>query len=205
MFIFDTDYTQKLPLKLSSSLSTNALGIVECSISTDSVFDLLEENNMRLPAPNGTIVDKGKKGKLHLFVYKFDRQCVTQCSKASSHDFKHSNEDEEWKFVTEMKLVRNVSWSFFCLDSNPNLELTRHFIDPNNLLLKPLFVFPLVDDEAHCMNCLYNALLLYLKTYSVEQIDKPGNTECFCRFSVTLMMMLMMMLILHSSKMMVYC
>jgi len=33
------------------------------------------------------------------------------------------------------------------------------------------------------MNCLYNALLLYLKTYSVEQIDKPGNTECFCRFS----------------------
>ena len=66
------------------------------------------------------------------------------------------------------------------LDSNLNLDLTKHFKDPNKLLLKPLFVFPLVDDEAECMISLFTALLQYLKTYSVKQIDKPGNTECFC-------------------------
>ena len=49
--------------------------------------------------------------------------------------------------------------------------------------LKPLFVFPDAKNEAVRMHKLYDTLLLYSTKYSVEKIDKPGNTECFCRFT----------------------
>lgn len=69
------------------------------------LFDLLQSNNMRVPPHYGTIVYKGKKGKLRIFVYKFDKQHVTPCSKASSDDFKDLNdEDEERIFKPEIKL-----------------------------------------------------------------------------------------------------
>ena len=113
LFIFDTDHTKKLPLKVSSSLCPDVLKIVQCVISTDSLFDLLQENNMRLPPPHGTILDKGVKGNLRILIYKFDKDHVTPCSKASSYDFQLCNLDEERKFEAEMKLERNVSWSFF--------------------------------------------------------------------------------------------
>ena len=138
---------------------------------------------MRLPPPHGTIIDKGSKGNLRILIYKFDRDHVTPCSKVSSYDFKLCNEKEERKFEAEMKLERNVSWSFFCLNANPNLDLKKHFIEEKTLHLKPLFVFPDAKNEAVRMNKLYDALLLYSTKYSVEKIDKPGNTECFCRFT----------------------
>lgn len=115
LFIFDTDHLQKLTLKLSSLLCEDVLGMVVCDISTDSLFNLLQENDMRLLPPHGTIVDKGRKGKLHIFVYRFDKQNVTQCSKASPDDFKYCDEDEERTFEPELKLEINVAWSFFVL------------------------------------------------------------------------------------------
>ena len=97
---------------------------------------------MILPPPHGTIVDKGIKGNLRILIYKFDKDHVTPCSKASSDDFELCNLKEERKFEAEMKLERNVSWSFFCLNSNPNLNLKKHFVEEKNLHIKPLFVYP---------------------------------------------------------------
>ena len=72
---------------------------------------------------------------------------------------------------------------FFCLNANPNLNLKKHFVEEKTLHLKPLFVFPEAKNETVRMKKLHEALVLYCTMYSVEWIDKPGNTECFCRFT----------------------
>ncbi|XP_065882459.1 uncharacterized protein [Dysidea avara] len=185
LFIFDMAHTHKLTLKLSSLFNSDVLKLHNCSISTDSLFYTLRKNNARFPRPNGTIVDKGRKGNLRIFVYKFDKEHVTQCSKASLDNFKHCHTDEERPFVPEMKLERNVAWSFFCLDPDPALNLTEHFIDPKSLNLKPLFAFPEPKHEAERMKCLYNALVknLSLTRVDIAQVMPPGNTDHFCQFS----------------------
>jgi len=93
-----------------------------CSISTDSLFDLLQSNDMKLPPPNGTIVDMGNKGNLRIFLYKFHKDYVTQCSKATSVDFSHVMHinDKEQVFNPPTKLGRNLSWSFFVLTQTQN-------------------------------------------------------------------------------------
>ena len=115
LFIFDTPHTQKLTFKISSSSSSNVLGWAKCSISTDSLFDFLKESNKRLPPPNETIVDKGRNGNLRIFVYKFDKRHVTQCSKASADDFMQCDDLEKRIFTPNIKLIKNVGWSFFVL------------------------------------------------------------------------------------------
>ena len=182
LFIFDTPHTLKLTFKISSSSSSDVLSWAQCSISTDSLFDFLKESNKRLPPPNGTIVDKGRNGNLRIFVYKFDKRHVTQCSKASAYDFIQCNDREKRIFSPDIKLIKNVGWSFFSLDPDPDLDLAEHFIDSKSLHIDPLFKYREPDNEA---DRLFVALVkdLSLKTMHITQIVPPGNTEHFCRFS----------------------
>ena len=50
---------------------------------------------------------------------------------------------------------------FFCLNTNPNLNLKKHFVEEKTLHLKPLFVFPEAKNETVRMKKLHEALVLY--------------------------------------------
>ena len=161
------------------------LSWVKCHISTNSLFDFLNKSNKKLPPSNGTIEDKGRNGNLRIFVYKFHKLDVTPCSKASADDFIQCDDFEKRIFSPDIKLIKNVGWSFFSLDSNPDLNLEEYFVDAKGLHIRPLFKYRLPEKEADRINCLYNALVkdLSLKTMNITQIVPPGNTEHFCRFS----------------------
>jgi len=74
---------------------------------------------------------------------------------------------------------------FFCLDSDPKLDLKKHFLNPDTLHLDPLFVYPVLIDEADHMDVFRDALVLHLpdKDVRVHQINNPGNTDHYCQFS----------------------
>ena len=80
-------------------------------------------------------------------------------------------------------LTRNVAWSFFCLDDDPQYKLKNDFVQ--DLYLKPDYTFPKAKYESHHMDIFYKALIFHLqgKAVHVEKIGNPGNTEHLCQFS----------------------
>jgi len=182
LYIFETRCPQKLTLTispLSEQVNNDVLKMRKCSFLTDTLHKLLGKES----PPDGSIEDHGSNGGLRIFFYKFD--VAKQCSNATASHFPSlSVVTPEHSFKPGFSaLIRNVAWSFFCLDSNPQHELENDFVQGLNL--KPDYSFPKAKDEAHCVDVFYKALIYHLqdKAAHVEKIDNPDNTEHLCQFS----------------------
>ena len=80
LFVFQTSFCQKLKLTITSKV-TDILTSVKVYIPTESLIALLKEKMILVPRAG----DKGVKGKVWIFLFKFDE--TAECSKATSDHF----------------------------------------------------------------------------------------------------------------------
>ena len=173
----------KLALTISRTDGTNLLDLTTCEFPIDVFYKFADDNGIIVP-PEGCIQDLGRIGELRLFVYQFNKKDVTQCSNASSSDFPNMIPISGKPFNPKLGLTRNVAWSFFSLDPDPNYKLTKDFIDAKKLNMKSYYKYP-PGREQDRINVFYQALIYFLlgKNVNVEKITNPGNTNYHCQFS----------------------
>ena len=120
----------KICLKSTNRLS-NSIHSLLINLTVDNVSRLLQSNGMKVPPP-GTIVRIGYKGSCLIYVYKFDH--ITRCSAASEDDFNLVKISERL-LTPPIGIKRNVAWSFYCLNSDIQIDLSQFFKSSNEAQL----------------------------------------------------------------------
>ena len=84
-----------------------------------------------------------------IFAYKFTN--FARCSSALEDDFKGVGMVDNI-IDPPIKITRNVAWSYFNYDCDPNLDLNEHFQDQAKAMLKPTYVFLEPNSEDQCLD-----------------------------------------------------
>ncbi|XP_065914961.1 uncharacterized protein [Dysidea avara] len=147
--------------------------------------DLLEIPGEVLPPESGKIMQMDDKiGKFSIFLFVFDK--ITQCSTVTKKNFDGVAQfTEEIKPPPNMSVHRNVAWSFFTLNKNPNDDLKQYFQDHANKLLKEDFFYPTPEKEASRIEILLQTIRNHYcdKNAEVIQVDATRQTQHHCQFT----------------------
>ena len=68
LFIFQVQCCQKLMLKITLQVGVNVLSATQVSLDCQNLRKILSDKGMMQPS-DGTIVDRGTKGKYRVFIY----------------------------------------------------------------------------------------------------------------------------------------
>ena len=139
LFIMNTSISQKVMLSIfpvDRESFREGIHLQNLLIDVKNVIDGL---------PEGKLEYMTQIGKLAVFVFKF--ATMTPCSSASHSDFsrvifpKESNPENKKLVLPELRIKRNVAWSFFILE-----DTYDHFTDDGRTV-KPKFELPVVPYE----------------------------------------------------------
>jgi len=132
---------------------------------------------MAVPKP-GTIEDKGVKGKVRIFIYKFDK--ATVCSAATCDDFYHANAKDKFVKLPTIAIKKNVGWPFCGLNSDCNMDLSTEFEDAERAQLKPHYHYKEPTREPQRIDCLQRTITDY---YKANQQNSLIEVEKIWKFS----------------------
>lgn len=175
------------PLKIMLKITLHDLPlkptmVVNLDELQQQVFEL---EDLKSTCENGELKRFDSIGKYSIFVFIFNT--MTPCSSAKEADFIHVDFPIAEMKLPEMALTTNVGWSFFSLNPDASDNLEKYFVDKKRLLLNPVILFPIPNNEDHRIQCLLTTIKrkyqLPNTLADAEKVVPQLETDGYCQFS----------------------
>lgn len=124
------------------------------------------------------------KSNKAIFTYTFDS--AVRCSSADmTLHFENVHIENETKLKIEhsYSIKRNVAWSFYSLEIDPDDPLDNYFVNNEHKYLRDNLILRVPNDESERMDCLLLCITRHYKKVKVSNVKAITQTDHYCEFT----------------------